>query len=83
MLQEKISLLRENDFFIKENQRLNDEKESMRRNKELADSQIVVLTSNLEGVKKDLKDKDTLVSVLSIIFLQVSFMDIELTSVLF
>lgn len=83
MLQEKISLLRENDFFIKENQRLNDEKESMRRNKELADSQIVVLTSNLEGVKKDLKDKDTLVSVLSIIFLQVSFMGIELTSVLF
>ncbi|CAL9160768.1 uncharacterized protein LOC103980791 isoform X1 [Musa acuminata AAA Group] len=59
--EEKISLLRENDFFIKENQRLNDEKESMRRNKELADSQIVVLTSNLEGVKKDLKDKDTLV----------------------
>lgn len=83
MLQEKISLLRENEFFIKENQRLNDEKESMRRNKELADSQIVVLTSNLEGVKKDLKDKDTLVSVLSIIFLQVSFMGIELTSVLF
>ena len=83
MLQEKISLLRENDFFIKENQRLNDEKESMRRNKELADSQILVLTSNLEGVKKDLKDKDTLVSVLSIIFLQVSFMGIELTSVLF
>ncbi|THU71901.1 hypothetical protein C4D60_Mb04t06400 [Musa balbisiana] len=59
--EEKISLLRENEFFIKENQKLTDEKESMRRNKELADSQIVVLTSNLEGVKKDLKDKDTLV----------------------
>lgn len=83
MLQEKISLLRENEFFIKENQKLTDEKESMRRNKELADSQIVVLTSNLEGVKKDLKDKDTLVSVMSIIFPQVSFMGIELTSVLF
>ncbi|CAL9084218.1 unnamed protein product [Musa textilis] len=59
--EEKISLLRENEFLMKENQRLNDEKESMHRNKELADSQIVVLTSNLEGAKKDLKDRDTLV----------------------
>lgn len=82
-LQEKISLLRENEVLMKENQRLHDELESMHRNKELTDNQMVVLNKNLEGAHKDLKDRDILVSLMSTIFLQVSFMAIRLTSVLF
>ncbi|CAL9755945.1 unnamed protein product [Musa acuminata subsp. burmannicoides] len=59
--EEKISLLRENEVLMKENQRLHDELESMHRNKELTDNQIVVLNKNLEGAHKDLKDRDILV----------------------
>ncbi|WOL17581.1 lisH domain and HEAT repeat-containing protein [Canna indica] len=59
--EEKISLLRENEALMKDNKRLNDEKESMRRNKELTDNQIANLTKSLEVAQKDLKDRDILV----------------------
>lgn len=60
-LQEKISLLRENEQLKKDNKRLIDEKESMRRNKEVTDNHIVTLTKSLEIAHKDLKDKENLV----------------------
>lgn len=56
-----MSILRENESLLKENERLNNEKTSLLRNKEFADGQIVVLTKSLEAAQKDLKDRENLV----------------------
>lgn len=63
MLQEKISILRDNETLAKENDQLNTEKDTLLRNKELADAQIVALMKSLEAVRKELKDRDALVFV--------------------
>lgn len=57
-MQEKISLLRENETLLNANTRLNQEKENLSKNKDLADAQIVTLTNSLDTMQKDLKDKE-------------------------
>ncbi|OVA14259.1 LisH dimerization motif [Macleaya cordata] len=59
--EEKISILRENDTLLKANEKLNLEKESLLKDKELADGQIMALTKSLEALQKDLKDRELLV----------------------
>ncbi|XP_065619519.1 uncharacterized protein LOC136063287 [Quercus suber] len=59
--EEKIAMLRENESLQKEIERLNLEKESLQKNKDLADGQISALTRSLEALQKDLKDKENLV----------------------
>ncbi|KAK6927916.1 hypothetical protein RJ641_006507 [Dillenia turbinata] len=61
MLYEKIAMLRENDALRKTNERLSNEKESLRKAKELSDGQIMGLTRSLETLQKDLKDREILV----------------------
>jgi len=58
LMQEKISLLRENETLLNANTRLNQEKENLSKNKDLADAQIVTLTNSLDTMQKDLKDKE-------------------------
>ena len=60
-MQEKITLLRENETLLKANKGLNQEKESLLKNKDLADAQIGALTKSLEAMQKDLKEKENLV----------------------
>ena len=60
-MQEKITLLRENETLLKANKGLNQEKESLLKNKDLADAQIGALTKSLESMQKDLKEKENLV----------------------
>ncbi|KAJ6803207.1 lisH domain and HEAT repeat-containing protein KIAA1468-like protein [Iris pallida] len=62
--EEKISITRENESLLKQNERLNDEKGLLRRNKELADGQIAALKRSLEAAQKDLKERETLVQAL-------------------
>ncbi|KAK7340929.1 hypothetical protein VNO77_21647 [Canavalia gladiata] len=62
--EEKFSLLRENETLLNANKRLNQEKESLLKNKDLADAQIVALTKSLDTMQKDLKDKENLVKAL-------------------
>lgn len=61
LMQEKFSLLRENETLLNANKRLNQEKENLLKNKDMADAQIVTLTKSLDAMKKDLKDKENLV----------------------
>ncbi|XP_061337410.1 uncharacterized protein LOC133284417 [Gastrolobium bilobum] len=60
----KITHVRENETLLKANQRLNQEKESLLKDKDLADGQIGALTKSLDALQKDLKDKENLVQVL-------------------
>lgn len=60
-MQEKIGLVRENEAFLKENQRLNEEKESLLKGKDLADGQIRTLTKSLGALQEDLKQKENMV----------------------
>ncbi|KAG5079513.1 hypothetical protein AAZX31_02G084600 [Glycine max] len=62
--EEKFSLLRENETLLNANKRLNQEKENLLKNKDMADAQIVTLTKSLDAMQKDLKDKENLVQVL-------------------
>ncbi|KAK7374867.1 hypothetical protein VNO80_08310 [Phaseolus coccineus] len=62
--EEKFSLLRENETLLNANTRLNQEKENLSKNKDLADAQILTLTKSLDTMQKDLKDKENQVQVL-------------------
>lgn len=63
-------MIREKDSLLKENERLNHEKACLLKNKDLADGQISALTKALEAVQKELKDKENLVSYLTILHLE-------------
>lgn len=60
-MQEKFSLLRENETLLKANKVLNQEKEALLKNRDLADAQIGALTKSLETLQGDLKHKEDLV----------------------
>lgn len=60
-MQDKIALLWDNETLLKESQRLNHEKDSLLKDKDLADGQIGGLTKSLEALQKDLKNKDNMV----------------------
>lgn len=59
--EERINMLRENESLVKETEKLNSEKASLLKAKELADGQITILTKSLEAALKDLKEKEGLV----------------------
>lgn len=54
-------MLRESEILKSENKRLNNEMETLLRNKESANGQIVSLTKSLESLQRDLKDKENMV----------------------
>lgn len=60
-LQEKIAMIRQNESLLEANKKLNLEKESLLRNKDLAEGQIGALTKSLETMQKEVKDKESLV----------------------
>lgn len=60
-MQEKIAQVPENITLLKENERLNQEKESLLKDKDLADGQIAALTKSLEALQRDLKEKENMV----------------------
>lgn len=60
-LQEKITMIRDNESLLKANEKLNHEKECLQKNKDLADGQIAALTKSLESFQKDLKEREILV----------------------
>ncbi|KAL2335762.1 hypothetical protein Fmac_016975 [Flemingia macrophylla] len=62
--EEKISHVGENETLLKANERLNQEKDSLLKDKDLAHGQIRALTKSLEALQKDLKDEHNLVQVL-------------------
>ncbi|RDX84637.1 LisH domain and HEAT repeat-containing protein, partial [Mucuna pruriens] len=62
--EEKFSLIRDNEALLNANKRLNQEKENLLKNKDLADAQIVDLTKSLDAMQRDLKDKENQVQVL-------------------
>ncbi|XP_020238059.1 RAB11-binding protein RELCH [Cajanus cajan] len=62
--EEKIAHVGGNETLLKANERVNQEKESSLKDKDLADGQIGALTKSLEALQKDLKDKENLVQVL-------------------
>lgn len=51
-------MLRKNEALQKEKEKLNHEKASLLKSKDLADGQISALTKSLETLQKDLKDKE-------------------------
>lgn len=57
-------MIREIESLQKENQKLNHEKTCLLKNKDLADGQVTALTKSIEGLQKDLKDKENLVMCL-------------------
>uniref|UniRef100_A0A1D1XGA7 LisH domain and HEAT repeat-containing protein KIAA1468 n=1 Tax=Anthurium amnicola TaxID=1678845 RepID=A0A1D1XGA7_9ARAE len=59
--EEKISIIREKDKLLKENERLTAENASFQKSKDLADGRLMALTKLLESTQKELKDKETLV----------------------
>lgn len=61
MLQEKIAILRENESLQKEYDRLKNEKQSLLKNKDLADGQVMALTKSLEALQNNIKEKEILV----------------------
>lgn len=60
-LQENIAMIRLNESLLEANKKLNQEKESLLRNKDLAEGQIGALTKSSETMQKDIKDKESLV----------------------
>lgn len=60
-------MIREKESLQKENERLNHEKACLLKTKDLADGQISALTKALEVVHKEVKDKENLVSHLTIL----------------
>ncbi|XP_022992815.1 lisH domain and HEAT repeat-containing protein KIAA1468-like [Cucurbita maxima] len=59
--EENIAMIRLNESLLEANKKLNQEKESLLRNKDLAEGQIGALTKSLETMQKDIKDKESLV----------------------
>uniref|UniRef100_A0A7N1A0P1 HEAT repeat-containing protein n=1 Tax=Kalanchoe fedtschenkoi TaxID=63787 RepID=A0A7N1A0P1_KALFE len=59
--EEKVAMIRENESLNKEIARLNHDKESLLKNKDLVDVQISALSKSLESAQKDLKEKEKLV----------------------
>lgn len=57
-MQEKIAQVLENETLVKANQKLTQEKESLLKDKDLANSQIRALTKSLEALQEDLKHKE-------------------------
>lgn len=69
-------MLRENETLLKESARLKNEKQSLLKNKDLADGQVMALTKSLESLQKDIKEKDILViSQITIYLDELLFMD--------
>ncbi|KAF5750171.1 hypothetical protein HS088_TW03G00503 [Tripterygium wilfordii] len=62
--EEKIAMLRENESLLKANERLSHEKMSLRKSKDLVDNQVLLLTKSLEGLQRDLKDRENLIQEL-------------------
>ncbi|KAL5058769.1 hypothetical protein RYX36_030373 [Vicia faba] len=62
--EEKFSLLQENKTLLNSNQKLNLEKETLLKNKDLTDTQIGTLTKSLEAMQNDIRDKENQVLVL-------------------
>ncbi|CAI8594577.1 unnamed protein product [Vicia faba] len=62
--EEKIGFVRENETLLKEIQRLNEEKESLLKGKDLADAQIKALTKSLGALQEDIKQKENTIQVL-------------------
>lgn len=62
MLQEKISMLRENEFLQKEYDTLKTENQALLKKKDLADSQVLALTKSLEALQNNIKEKEILVN---------------------
>jgi hypothetical protein len=57
-MQEKFSLLQENETLLKSNKKLNQENETLLMNKGLTDAQIGTLTKSLEAMQKDIREKE-------------------------
>lgn len=56
--EEKIAIIQEKEFLMRENDVLLKEKGALNKSKELADAQISALGRSLESAQKDIKDKD-------------------------
>lgn len=56
--EEKLSMQKENDSLVKENEKLKHEKQTLLRSRDLVDSQIATLKKSLETLQKDIKEKD-------------------------
>lgn len=54
-------MLRENEFLQKECDRLTNEKQTLLKNKDLADGQVLALTKSLEVLQNNIKEKEILV----------------------
>ncbi|KAM7267848.1 hypothetical protein ACFE04_010014 [Oxalis oulophora] len=59
--EEKIAMLRKNESLTTANEKLANDKEELIKKKDMADSQIKAMTKSLEGLQKDVKDKENLV----------------------
>ncbi|KAJ1257433.1 hypothetical protein BS78_K042000 [Paspalum vaginatum] len=59
--EEKISILRENETLVKDNERLKSEKGSLTKSREAANSQVAALRKSLETAYKDIKEKEKMV----------------------
>ncbi|XP_070051273.1 uncharacterized protein [Nicotiana tomentosiformis] len=62
--EEKIAMLRENEYLVKEKDKLKHEKQSLLRSKDMAEAQVTVVTKSLEALQKEMKDKEILVQTL-------------------
>lgn len=58
-----MTMLRENELLLKENDRLKSDAESFLKSKEMSDDQVMTLTKSLERLQKDIKDKEKLASI--------------------
>ncbi|TVT98278.1 hypothetical protein EJB05_56409 [Eragrostis curvula] len=56
--EEKISILRENEALLKDNDRLKAENDSLMKSREAANNQVSVLRKSLEATHKDIKEKE-------------------------
>ncbi|XLR38864.1 hypothetical protein S83_023524, partial [Arachis hypogaea] len=57
---EKFRLLRENEMLLKQNKGVNQENESLLKNKDQTKAQIGAITKSLEAMQKDHKDKENM-----------------------
>lgn len=61
ILQEKISILRENETLLRDNERLIAEKDTLTKIREAANGQVATLRKSLEAAHKDVKEKEKMV----------------------
>ncbi|XP_066311923.1 uncharacterized protein [Miscanthus floridulus] len=59
--EEKISILKENETLLKDNERLNAENDSLMKSREGANSQVAALRKSLDAAHKDIKDKEHMI----------------------